>query len=158
MKKLVSMLTGLAVFASAMIFGVVQARGEEPLARVTSGEIVISATATNGASELWLNTGADKEVNVGGVATKTGAGCVRALMYRVPDGVMTNWSITFYAYDGGVKKSLYSASSATAAPTSGRSDLLSTNLIYSGKLRVEVFHNYAYTNAATHWAWSAIVE
>lgn len=146
------------LLVGALISACAVARAEPPLARVTSGEIVIAAAATNGTDVAWLDTGGEVAVLGADGLVKTGAGAVRAIMYTVPSGGVTNWVANFYAFDGGVKRTLYSASSTTALPTSGRYDLISTNLVFSGRIRVEVFHNYANASAATRWKWAAIVE
>ena len=156
MKERSRWIAWLLVAALCSAFAV--ARAEPPLARVTSGEVLIAAAATNGVDVAWLNTGDETAVLGEDGRIKSGAGAVRALMYTVPTGGVTNWVATFYAYDGGVKRTLYSASSTTALPTYGRYDLISTNLVFSGRIRVEVFHNYANASAATRWKWSAIVE
>lgn len=129
--------------------------GAEPVARITDGTASIAAGATNSFKDVWLNTGTDSATITGtGGSTLTGAGIVRALVYS-PSSTVTNWSFTFYAYDGGVKKSLYAASSTTAVPSAGRFDL--TNTVYSGRIRVEYILNYA-TNSTSTATWAAIVE
>lgn len=129
--------------------------GAEPVARITDGTASIAAGATNSFKDVWLNTGTDSATITGtGGSTLTGAGIVRALVYS-PSSTVTNWSFTFYAYDGGVKKSLYAASSTTAVPSAGRFDL--TNTVYSGRIRVEYILKYA-TNSTSTATWAAIVE
>lgn len=129
--------------------------GAEPVARITDGTASIAAGATNSFKDVWLNTGTDSATITGtGGSTLTGAGIVRALVYS-PSSTVTNWSFTFYAYDGGVKKSLFATNATTVVPFAGRFDL--TNTVYSGRIRVEYILNYA-TNSTSTATWAAIVE
>ena len=134
----------------------VLAQAAEPIARVTSDTITLAAAATNGTSEAWLNTGKDDLMMTERGAVKTGAGIVRAVMYKTV-GAVTNGAVTFYTYDAGVKKAFYTVSGVTSNLPSGRHDLLSTNLVYCGRIRVEVEQDSFPSNACT-WSWAAIVE
>lgn len=152
MKKL-SMLIALA----AILTAAVSATAAEPIARVTSGTITIAAGSTNSSADVWLNTGTDPYVQSSAGSVKTGAGLLRSVVYKCTSGIVTNWNVGFYAYDGGVRKTFYTSSGTTAVPTSGRYDVLSTNLVYSGRLYAEMYLGYS-TNTATTIEWNAIVE
>lgn len=115
-------------------------------AHLVDGTAVVVAGSTNAVTEKWLAI----EPAVGA----PGVGIVRAVLYTVPSGV-TNGIIRFYAYDAGVKRQLYAAA-AVLVPGTGSYDM-GTNVMYSGKIRVEVYQA-SYTNAACTWAWAAIVE
>lgn len=139
---------------SLLILGMMsQAMAKEPIARITSGKVVIAAGDTNATKTVWLNTGNDEPVIDSNGLVKTGTGIIRALMYTASGGI-TNASITFSAYDGGVKDSIYAASSI-ATEGGGRFDL--TNTVYSGRIVVDIVQG-SYTNAANTWTWAAIVE
>ncbi len=123
-------------------------------ARLTEGKVVVAAAATNNSADVRLTTGSDNAVVSATGTGAVGAGIVRALTYSVT-GSLTNGIIAFYPYDAGVKgAALYTASLVTAGG-SGRYNL--TTNIYSGRLKIEVYQTTA-TNAASTWAWGAIVE
>lgn len=134
----------------------VMSQAAEPVARVTSDVIAMAAAATNGTDEVWLNTGEDELKTTERGVVKTGAGLVRAVMYNAA-GPVTNGVITFYTYDAGVKKAFYTVSGVTSNLPSGRHDLLSTNLVYCGRIRVEVAQDSFPSNTCA-WSWAAIVE
>ena len=151
MKK-VTMLILLAV-VGAMSYAV----ADEPIARITDKVAVIAATGTAATNDVWLNVGSDTPlITPTSTEARTGAGIVRALMYNVTAataGTVTNGAITFYAYDRGVKKTLYGVSGIHTTG-SARYDL--TTNVYSGRLHVEIAQDA--TNSAVSWAWAAIVE
>lgn len=122
---------------------------DTPKARITDGTAVVAAGATNVVRDAWLNTAIGSNASPPG-----GAGIVRTIVYTAPAGV-TNGVIRFYAYDAGVKRSLY-ANMSVLLPGSGSFDM-GTNVVYSGRLRVEISQK-AYTNAACTWVWAVIVE
>lgn len=150
MMKKVMVLVLLAVGMTGLVMGA------EPVARITSDTITLAAGATNGVKDTWLNTGDDTAVISAGGTVKTGAGIIRALTYKAV-GSVTNGTITFCAYDGGVTSVLWAVTGVTSNLPSARFDLVPTNLIYTGRLRVSVAQD-AYTNAACSWSWGAIVE
>ena len=130
-----------------------QLMGKEPVARITDESITVVAGGTNVVKDIWLNTGADSTVIMASGTGRTGVGLVRSLMYTVPAGV-TNATITFYAYDGGIESSLYTV---TGILVTGSARYDTTNDVYCGRLRVRITQD-EYTNAACVWPVSAIVQ
>lgn len=148
MKKLMLMM-GLLI-AGAFIVPVQAAS----VALLSEGVVAVAAASTNNSSDVRLATGSDSIVVSPTGKGSVGVGIVRALTYSVT-GSLTNGTIVFYPYDAGVKGSaIYSATGVTAGGN-GRFNL--TNTLYTGRLKVEVYQTTA-TNAASTWAWGAIVE
>ena len=143
------LIVGMAVASTTALYA-------EPSARITEGQIVIAVDGTNGVSEKWADLGENSSlIAVAGSGRKTGAGAVRSIMYSVT-GPVTNGAIAIYAYDGAIERALFSTSSVIGA-SSGRYDFSAqTNLVYTGRFRVEV--EQGATNAACTWAWGAILE
>lgn len=127
--------------------------GKEPVARITDGLVVIAPGKTNAVDTAWLNIGENKVVVTPNGNTKVGVGIVRDFLYTAKGGI-SDASITLSAYDAGVKRTLYSASSITNAGTGSFS---MTNTVYSGRIMVEITQQ-SYTNAPNTWTWAVIAE
>ena len=156
MHKLRSALWQIMLIVGVILLMVSQPLYAEPSARITDGQIVIAVSGTNGVSEKWADLGEDSSlISFAGTSRKAGAGAVRSVMYSVT-GPVTNGAIAIYAYDGAIERRLFSTSSVIGASSARYDFSAQTNLVYTGRFRVEV--EQTATNAACTWVWSAIVE